>query len=474
LFSEDQSERNTQFKAGVLTSSLNASASVNFNATHVTSGITKTLLGDAPPPAGLTALLTGATDEIQKYINDVNGYAKKLLTALPDGSTGISLIIDSLTKNTSCFAYVFNMQDSGVQQAWDMAMSGDFVGACKLGNAVQLAAGSGFDQFHQKQTTLELLLFGHKLGSSVTTYYDDLSITYAGGGRFVLAAKDGVTYSTTSLSASSSADLYFSATADSTDTNTASNVVIAFHGVLTASKNPQWVGAFVKILDSLGTTPDLQNAAKQLSSYTSAKNAGPFVLQITFASTAYRNINSSLIVNGKPQPNQPEDESNWDNYVAASKTLQPIDSPSYRLALISGALFSGYGNWVKFNLALNGSTPPPDRRSFGNPSQLDDELCSQFLGPETLRDYGPDLLLYEFAGQEFMNFCDDLRTIIKDAGTIPVSWETITTDLKNARSDTEPWFGPVYILALALLCGGNIQVQPVWGTAGATINVTIS
>jgi hypothetical protein len=179
-------------------------------------------------------------------------------------------------------------------------------------------------------------------------------------------------------------------------------------------------------------------------------------------------------VDGKPEPYQPEDENNWNHYVTASKILQSIDSPAYRLALIAGAQFSGYGNWTKFNLALNGSTPPPDRSSFGNPSVLNDDLCSQFLGPETFRDYGTDLLLYEFAGQEFMDFCDDLRAIIRDAAMTPVSWDTITTDMKNARSDIEPWFGPVYVLALALLCGGKIQVDPVWATAGATINVNLS
>jgi hypothetical protein len=478
LFSQDQSERNAQFQAGVLTLSPNTSASVNLNTAQLTDGITRTLLGNTPPPPGFATLMGDATNEIQQYINDVNGYAKKLLTALPNGSTGLSVLIDSLNKNTSCFEYVFNMADpdqAELQNAWNLAMGGDFVGACQLTNAVQLAAGSGLDQFHQKQTTIELLLFGYNLGSSVTTYYDDLSITYAGGGRFVLAAKDGVTYSSTSLSASSSADLYFSATADSTDTTTATNVVITFHGVLTANKNQDWVRAFAAVLNSLGSTTDLQGAADRLNkTYAPSKNAGPFVLHVTFASTAYQKINSSQYVNGNPTPHQIEDENNWAEYVTASKTLQTIDSPASRLAMIAGAKYSDYGNWARFNLALAQSSPPPDRRYFGNSFVLNDALCSSFLGPDTFVAYGNDLLLYEWVGQEFMNFCDDLRAIIRDSSSKPVSWETITTDMKNAKSDIQPWFGPVYVLALALLCGGNIQVQPVWGTAGATLNVTLS
>jgi hypothetical protein len=475
IFQQSESQRNINVSAGVLTESANAAASANLDSSKLSSLIKEKLFGTGTPPPGFNAALAAGVGELQKYVGDVNSYAQKLLAKLPSGETGISAVINGLDQRTSCFQYVFNVSDANFADAWNLAMGGDFVGSFRFPTAVQLAAGSGFDQYHQRSTSVSLEIFGYTLGNDVSTFYSDVTITYAGAGRFQFSSKEGRSCSTSSLSAQSSTDLYFTATADSNQALDASDVVVQFHGVLTANQNPQVVLGFA---DLIGALPCADSAAiaAQLAQQYSGSDIGPVAIHVTFAPSAYKKITSTPFTAGKPvdQQYQTADKNNWNAYTSATDVLRRLDPPANQLSMQVGAVYEDYTSWAYFNQTLmKGGTPPPNRRLTNVPGQITEEACDNIMGANALSTYGFSLRLYELAGQEFMNLCDDLRPIVADQSGNPVGWATIMNDVGAASADLDPWFGAVTILALAKLCGTTFKISPTWGVTTAAININV-
>jgi hypothetical protein len=472
IFQQNKSERNVSVAAGVLAVSAGATACVNVDTTTLSNWIKTKLFGSTSPPSGFASILTSSAAEIQKYVDDVNGYAQKLLTAAPGGSTGLSVIIDALNSKTSCFRYVFSVGDSLFQKAWNTAMGGDFVGAFLFPTAVSLAADSGFDEFYQKQTSINLEIFGYTLGTAVSTYYNDVTINYAGAGRFQLSSKTGRAFSVSSLTARSSTDLYFAATADGTAALEASGVAITFHAVLKANRNTNAILGYADLLQSLGS-PEAVRAGNQLRQ----DLTGPIAIHFVFSTNAYKKITSTTYISGKPvaQKCQGSDEINWNAYTQASRILRRLDPPANTLSQAPGSIYAEYTAWAYYNQTLmKGGTTPPDRRLLHVPGQVTDDVCDRIMGKNTLSDYGPSLQLFELGGQEFMNLCDDLRTIVVAESAAAIGWVTVLEDLGKAAKDLDPWFGAVVVLAISRLCASSYKVVGIWGTASSTINVSVT
>lgn len=497
LFRGDDFSTSVKLTGGVVINS-NAKASPNLDAQQVLNGIGKAVESGGTSSTLVSQLLANSQDAAKQYINDLNSYGQQYFNMVADRCTQLALLIEGTTKNTSCFTYLFQVNQPEFLDVWKLAIEGRFTEALQYPKAVTLEAGSGLEQYHGRLTEITLDIFGFRLGQSSSTSYNAVDILYGGNNHFQMTDKTGREYLTSNLLSSSSANLYFAATGD-TDQPGASapttNLRTEFHGVLSALKNDDRVRSFASILSSL-RGPGADEAVRQLQLYTDKHDPCPFVLDITFGPKACQAITSTPFDSkGHPPPlsQQTADAANWQAFVVAADHLKDSAKDAFG-GLLNDSIgnFRSYGSWAAYNAictqnALNQPAgpgapyPPPNRRNFAVPAFMEGDLPVQAANRLLTGGNGPlyalRLFLYYEAGQHFMNLCDDLRQNIALQAQPTISWKMVTDSFSREAKDLAPWFSTVTLCALAGLVADETglvpQVMPRWGTDRASVTVTV-
>ena len=480
IFREAESARSVGLTAGVVTS-VGLGAKINFDQNDVKEWINRASGADGDAGKPFAAALDNSGDQLRKYVDEAADYTSKFLAPDPDGATDLAILLATSDRKTSCFQYIFNVADGNFAKAWSTAISGDFVSIlANYTGAVELAAGSGLDHYHQTQTSLTLDLFGFELFGDATAFYSNVTIQYAGGGHFQLATEQGRKSLTSSLQSNFSVNLFFAATADSIGSDTVTDLDISLHGVLTANHKQSAVDLFGLTLAAIGSGPGFSDATARLRAYAAANASGPFVLDIVFKEAGYRAITATQRVNGKIPSIQPEDAVNWRCYASASAyplQLHPALTLLHQSGYDTEGFLSTYGGWTAYQAAdPNDSVAPPDRRNLLNDLDFASAAVTarSVLGGEDVPTISAaQLLLYYRAGQELMNLCDDLYKAVQLRSSNEVSWALVEKDLRDFAQDFDTWFPAVTLVALAQRCGAPVSIQPTWGQSGASIIVTV-
>ena len=435
--------------------------------------------GGSPLP-GSSTLATGLNIAVKKYVTDANNWLSGLAQkANADGNISLSLLFEASDARTSAFTWNFDVTSASFQQAWDEAMKGDYVAAFAAG--AELLNDSGFEDTFKRGTTLTFTFFGLEKFTSVQSYFSTTSVVYEDG-VFKLAANIGVLSSSQSNSKTTSTSLYFDATADQAPgSTTVTQPSIQLHGVLNCANNPKQMLRLGSFLHAIGITPGLASgaaAAIQLGDTFKAYGAQPGgnatgMVHIFFDPQALQRLRSDVYTKRKQAP-YPHllDQQNWTAYVIASSALttSPPSEPAGFLVddIVSFPFYRQYESWARWNSKINGSvdsTGDPiasqcDRHQLAIPSTV---AVQQVFG-NALPDFAcMHLSSYFGAGQEYMNLCDDLRTVVTPNGPGGTfEWSGVVDQMKRiVQDDIDPWYGPATLLALITSTGStSITVQP--------------
>jgi hypothetical protein len=191
------------------------------------------------------------------------------------------------------------------------------------------------------------------------------------------------------------------------------------------------------------------------------------MVHIIYELSALSRLHSDAYANGnQPKPPHLLDANNWSAYAWASG-LPPSDLVAYFLSysVFANKFYSTYDAWAAFNCLTNGYTDPDgnptpqrktDRHAFNYQpaisaasSQSAALLRSFFGGVLSDRDCN-ELAFYFSAGQQYMNLCDDLASVVTHVSGTAVDWTRLTAKLEQiAGNDIDAWFGSSILLALA-------------------------
>lgn len=409
--------------------------------------------------------LDAVQQEIQKYIDDANQWLSGLTQKVQaDGQISLSLLFQNSAQLTSAFTWNFDAVSASFETGWSDAIKGDFVAALASGSAT-LEPESGFESEHSRNTKLTFTFFGLGQFSSLDSYFTNSTLTYGKNGSFYLETKTGKLSSSSNKANSTSTSIYLDGTGQNlTGGNSVTNVDIKLHGVLTTTGSSDQVSRLGNLLQALGVALQgnisqpavtLGSALKTLARQT--ESPGAVVVHVIYQMSALNRLRSDLYVNGnQAQPPHLLDAVNWDAYAFASGPV-PTDPASFLSTwLPSSNFYKSYDSWALFNCIVNGFTDPD-----GNPTPMK-KTDRHYLGvvqPAALRGcFGSNLsdttctnLGYYFsAGQQYMNLCDDLHTVVGQiTASASVDWTRLTAKLEQiAGDDVDAWFGPSILLAL--------------------------
>jgi hypothetical protein len=436
--------------------------------------------------------------EVQKYVDDANQWLTSLTQKVQSyGQVSLALVFQSSNEHTSAFTWDFDAVNPTFDAAWSDAVSGDFVGAMKTG-AATLSMGSGFEQTHTKSTKITLTLFGLSSFTSAETYFGKSSLRYGGHGVFYLETSTGKVASSSSKTRNTSTDVYLDGIAQSTDGgSSAAKIQIQLHGILSTKGNQDQMSRLGNLLQALGGLVPADSSAQAISLGSTFKtfarqssSPGAAMVHIIYELSALNRLHSDAYLNGnQPKPPHLLDANNWSAYAWASGLL-PSDQVAYFLSysVFANKFYSTYDAWAAFNCLTNGYTDPDgnptpqrktDRHAFNyqpaisagsSPSAA---ILRGFFG-EGLSDRDCNELAFYFsAGQQYMNLCDDLASVVSQvSGTAVVDWTRLTTKLEQiADKDIDAWFGSSVLLALALCtkpATAVVQIAKVDPSAGSS------
>ncbi|MGH9352780.1 MAG: hypothetical protein ACRD2G_11570, partial [Terriglobia bacterium] len=370
------------------------------------------------------------------------------------GEISLALLLPHTTNFLSAFTWHFDLANGAFLQAWQDAVDGDFLGAMETG-AVTLDPGSGFEKVHYDSTRLTLTFFGVDYLQSIDTYFARSTVRYAGNGQFFLETETGKAAATRALGNKSSTLVYLEGTAQGADSNgsiEASKVQVRLHGILSSANDKTQTARLGALLGALGAL--LQNGGAEVMS----------------ASASFDRISSQpgvrylhLICDAAALKRLPSDAANWSAYAWASDKI-PSDPADFLNKWLNGnpngSFYKNYPSWAAFNRLTNGYTDskgnpdpnhPTDRQSYGN---VQAPLLTNYFGDGLSPLDANQLGLYFSAGQQYMNLCADLISIVGRLNpNATADWNLLTGRLAEvAQADIDPWFGPTVLLALAVSC----------------------
>lgn len=475
---------------------------LSIDAATLTKQIQHEAMGNATPPAnsmfasGANQAESALQGEVKKYVDDGNKWVQGLFQKVQkDTAISISLLIQDTQHFVSAFTWDFDLSNANYAKAWQDAIDGDFVKAMAT-TAATLVPDSGFEQLHYKNTKLSFALFGIS-GSSISTYFTQSDVHYKGNGIFYLEFKTGDLQASQSKKASSSTELYLDATAtgapNADGSFDASNLEIRFHGILSSHNNAgqasRMRALLISLLDAPHTNPagdaTLKSYIEQWSGAGTQIGTASSSVHLVYTFPVLKTLLSDVYTKGnQPPPPHLLDKKNWQAYVLASENVAS-EPRAYLASDMQSTFYESYDAWANFNqLNLNPSgTPAPggktDRHFFSAGALDNQEGFVQQLVGGTVSDTTADQVIFHFAaGQQYMNFCDDLHsTIAAIDQSASIDWERITNRLERiAGDDIDAWFGPTVMLALAYsskLSALNVEKQSLrTDAAGITVNIS--
>ncbi|MGH9401703.1 MAG: hypothetical protein ACRD2P_06315 [Terriglobia bacterium] len=432
---------------------------LSVNAGTLIQWILQKAYGSANPQPGeaIQTLLDQLQKEVPKYISDANQWLLGLFQKFgTQGEITLALLFQNTTGFLSAFTWNFDLTNGAFPQAWQDAVSGDFLGATETG-AVTLDPGSGFENVHYNSTKLTLTLFGLTYFQQIDTYFARSTVRYAGNGQFFLETDTGKVATTLDFGSKSSTVIYLEGNAQGADDSgsiEASKIQIRLHGILSsASDRTQTarLGALLGALGSLlppnGVGADVTSAGALFGNFSS--RPGVTSLHLICEASALQRL--------------PSDAANWSAYAWASDKL-PSDPAAFLTKWLggnpSGGFYKDYSSWAAFNRLTNGYTdsegnPDPNqetnRQSYGD---CQSSMLMNYFGDGLSNIDANQLGLYFSAGQQYMNLCADLdATLHRLDPSTTADWGSLTARLAQvAQADVDPWFGPTVLLALAMSC----------------------
>jgi hypothetical protein len=232
-------------------------------------------------------------------------------------------------------------------------------------------------------------------------------------------------------------------------------------------------------------------ATSAANSAASSAAPGASTVHIIYQMSALSRLQADAYVNGKqPMPPHALDGANWDAFVAAS-ALPPTPPAAYLQSRMSNNFYTAYSSWEAFNRITNGFT---DGQGATGPQFKTDRRAS--IGPlipsnmASLREQPPfstalsdidctELSFYFYAGQQYMNLCEDVRQVVSPAAASTLDWPGLIAQLEQVvDKDVDAWYGPAVLLALVKSTQASAaavqqsKIDP--GTGSGTVVISVA
>ncbi len=399
-----------------------------------------------------------AAPEIGNCVSDANSKVAGWLKPAQQTQATLDFAIEKTNQTFLLMDYSFDLTASAYAAAWGTAIAGKYMDALQVPNGgVAIAVGSGLEKFYDKKTSVTLNLFGKLNAAWTDAIISDSTLVYAGNNVFHLLADVGRSSLYQLNKSKREIDIYFAAQAN-LESGKTSLGTIDLHVMLSATDNGAFGKYIAGFLQLLTSGPDATAMVKAIDML-AAQPKTTEVLQIILPPATYARLQSSVIVNGRPD-DQTKDQLNYAAFARACSDLS-FSQPSNFASLT-------YGVWSNWNIACNDSAPPPNaapnRRNIGDTANGVAQL--QIQSPEP--GVSPDSIGYALhAASDFMNFCEDLKNLAqtKTIGDLD-SWNQLVDELKSIiENDVSPYFIAPTGLALARLCAAGAAPSEVKGPA---------
>jgi hypothetical protein len=403
LFRQDRNDLKTTESFGITVS---AGAKFQTDASTVHSEVTKVstqVLGaDAGGILGgqLGTVIGSAVDDINNSVNSLLGKA--------DGVSVVKLELEqsSTHENTALFVFTFDFQKGG-QDAYALAMKGDYAGAVAAGAVV--GTDSFTEQLYIQHAGLDFQLFHLIHFQDMTTYIQKSQVFYVDGGR-TLQIRDVIGFKSVSgmVGKDREADLFFTAEAKMPQSGSITNASVKLLVIFTDTDNAAAFRETERLLASVATGGPFDS---DVASYVTAHPHGKVSVSIEAGADIFADLPvDQYLPNGKPAP-EPHlnDARNYEAFTSAVRTV--IGTPDqYATTFVNS--FAHYGDWLAFNRVTTdqqGSTKPGDRMATPTPNVADLYWPPNYPPSDhTARSLVKN---YIVAGQQFMNFCASLQSL---------------------------------------------------------------
>jgi hypothetical protein len=441
LFRSEITHINTRIKAN-LSFDTGTSASITTNVQTLQDSINSAVAGTSATAGKiLNPVLTAGSAGVSKYVAEVNSKLTSWLNRGNGIQTNLQAAIETTKDRTLLVGYAFDLAAPQYPAAWQAAIDGDFVKAFNAG-AVTLDIGSGLEQSYQAKTSCAANFFNLWHWNTWSDFATNASLVYAGNNIFHLVAKAGRDTETDSVGAMRSMNFYFALAANVDAGGTASATDLTLHLDLTSKGDKAASSRIAKLLEALHGGPACDALAKNLDNFSDSSKTGTVELHIAIPQQSFMRINCD-----PPAASTYNDKVNWDAFAKAADDLEAWPIPN-AVSSQNAAYLQTFQAWKTLNSTVNN---PVNRINTNYPIGTWPDTFP--IGLDSGRQ---NLILNSLtAGQNFMNFCADLKALAQATSVtaVPQPWEDLLKQVTNAtKRDANVDFARPAVLALIRLC----------------------
>ena len=384
----------------------------------------------------LTKYADEVTDKLQCWLNKADGHNCNLQVAIENEQQKLLLA-----------SYKFDLTAPTFAAGWDFAVKGDFYGALST-SSVTLEPGSGLEREYRQKTSFRCNFFNLWHMQTWDEFTSNVSMVYAGNNVFHMLAEVGRTNGTETVGASRSMDIYFSASADAKVGKPLSNLDITLNIGLNSAGDKNVVSTIARLLGAFDSSPAMAAVTRQLTAFNGNPGKRLVQLLVTIPAKAYGNIHADI-------QNGPEDQRNWNAFVAASDALDAwaLTAPA-GLDPAMTAFLKQYTSWEQVNTTQTGEATP-DRTQLVQIVNFPDawtSLASTSPAPRV------QIAHSLWAAQRFMNFCAALQQLaaLQTPDAVTPAWDGLLALITDAiQQDLTIDFLRPAALATMQLCKGS-------------------
>lgn len=442
------------------------------------------MTGSLPAPlqaAFRDKVMPAAEGELAKYVGELNGKMTAWLTRTDFQVATLDAAIQHAGSRFLLTEYTIDLNNPNYGNAWRSMLDGRYLDAMQMPDTgVTLAAGSGTEALFKTTAAIKLNLFGTFHAAWTTDTFSNSSLVYAGNNVFHLLAVEGKDVLAARDATQREITMYFAAEADVSTTGSRVGPP-QLHCLLQADSKPDFGGKIGRLVGLLSTGPAVQMLAESIAA-TARQPQSAVTLHLIFepGPDGFGGLDAATLQHGRPD-DENKDRKNYEAFAQACRETFKEGPASFQWA---GRALT-YDLWRDAWIASNDQWPAPDgsvpnRRQHGGygsgvQAQLDGALSglSGSSGPAPLIFYALD------AATQFMNLCDDLRTLAsRTASYTPATWPSFVAELSCiVKNDLQTDFMPATMLALAMLCGGTptaLSAAPAALPGGNSFGVTMT
>ncbi len=441
---------------GGFTLSANASANITSNTPAIQKSIKRVVSGTSPAAADvLNVLLRAGSHEIDKYAGEANATLSSW-TARGNGlQPNLQAAIETRDDSTLLAGYTFDLTSAAFPAAWDAAIGGDFVRAFETG-AVALDIGCGLERCYQAKTSFNVNFFNLWNFSTWEEFARNTTLVYAGNNIFHLLSRVGRDLETDAVGAMRHINFYFALAGNVRSSGVATDVDLSLHLDLTSKGDRGATSRMATLLHSVKGGPVCDVLANGLHSFAKSKT-GTAELHVTIPKAGFSLINCDLYDDkgNRTTKSSDHDAYNWKQFADAASDLDGWPIPG----IVSGSwvqYLQGFNAWEALNLTMS--------------DEVNRLVTSYNIGkwpssfPTDLDENRQRLIIGSLvAGQNFMNFCADLKALaqLTSVTAVGVTWKQVLDKVTKAiKNDSQVDFAAVATLAIVNLCRtGPITVE---------------